>query len=48
MQVIGFYYEDEMSDEEKEDCIPLPEGVTRKEYNLLLEKIQQINSKYNF
>ena len=39
---------DEMSDEEKEECTPLPKGVTRKEYNLLLEKIQQINSKYNF
>lgn len=48
MQVIGFYYEDEMTDEEKAECIPLPEGVTRKEYNLLLEKIQQINLKYNF
>ena len=40
--------DDEMSDEEKEECTPLPKGVTRKEYNLLLEKIQQINSKYNF
>lgn len=48
MQVIGFYYENEMSDEEKEECIPLPKGVTRKEYNLLLEKFQQINSMYNF
>lgn len=48
MKVISYYYEDEMTDEEKEECIPLPDGVTRDDYNLLVEKIHQINLKYNF
>lgn len=48
MKVISYYYDDTMTDEEKEECIPLPNGVTREDYNLLVDKIHQINLKYNF
>lgn len=48
LKVISYYYEDEMTDEEKEDCIDLPKDVSREEYNDLVEKIHQINLKYNF
>ena len=37
-----------MSDEEKAECIPLPEGVSREEYNKLTDKIHEINLKYGF
>ena len=47
-EVIKFYYEDEMTDDEKEECIPLPEGVSREEYNNLVEKISKINKEHNF
>ena len=48
MEVIKYYYEDDMEDEEKEFCIPLPDDVTREEYNVLVAKIQYINIKYGF
>ena len=48
MDVIKYYYEDNMTDEEKEFCIPLPENVTREEYNKLVNKIHDINIKYGF
>ncbi len=47
-EVIKFYYEDEMTDDEKEECIPLPEGVGREEYNNLVKKISKINKEHNF
>ena len=47
-EVIKFYYEDEMTDDEKKECIPLPEGVSREEYNNLVEKISKINKEHNF
>ena len=46
-EVIKFYYEDEMTNDEKEECIPLPEGVSREEYNNLVEKISKINKEHN-
>ena len=48
MKVISYYYDDTMSDEEKAECIPLPEGVSREEYNKLTDKIHEINLKYGF
>lgn len=48
MKVISYYYDDTMSDEEKAECIPLPEGVSREEYNNLVDKIHEINLKYGF
>ena len=43
MKVISYYYEDTMSNDEKAECIPLPEGVSREEYNNLIDKIHAIN-----
>ena len=48
MDVIKYYYEDTMTDEEKEFCVPLPENVSRDEYNKLVKKIHDINIKYGF
>ena len=48
MKVISYYYEDTMSNDEKAECIPLPEGVSREEYNKLVDKIHAINLKYGF
>lgn len=48
MDVIKYYYEDTMTDEEKEFCVPLPENVSREEYNKLVDKIRDINIKYGF
>lgn len=48
MDVIKYYYEDTMTDEEKEFCVPLPENVSREEYNKLVNKIHDINIKYGF
>ena len=48
MKVISYYYEDTMSNDEKAECIPLPEGVSREEYNNLVDKIHEINLKYGF
>lgn len=48
MKVISYYYDDTMSDDEKAECIPLPKGVSREEYNKLTDKIHEINLKYGF
>lgn len=48
MDVIKYYYEDNMTDEEKEFYVPLPENVSREEYNKLVNKIHDINIKYGF
>ena len=48
MEVIKYYYEDDMTDEEKEETVPLPDGVAREEYNNLVNKIHEINLKYKF
>lgn len=48
MDVIKYYSEDTMTDEEKEFCIPLPENVSREDYNKLVNKIHDINIKYGF
>ena len=34
--------------EELEESKPLPENVSREEYNTLLEKISKISNEYNF
>lgn len=46
--VILYYYDDEMTEEEKAECKKLPDNITRDEYNELLNKITMINSKHNF
>ena len=48
-EYILYYYEDEMDEEEKADSKPLENtGVTREEYNKLLEKFHKINLEFNF
>ena len=48
MDLLKYYKDDDMSEEELKYSVKLPEGVTRKEYNDLLDKINEINQKYNF
>ena len=48
MELLKYYKDDDMSEEELKYSVKLPEGVTRKEYNDLLDKINEINQKYNF
>lgn len=48
MEVIKYYFEDTMTDEEKDTCVPLPNNVSREEYNKLVNKIHDINAKYEF
>lgn len=48
MDVIKYYYEDDMQEDEKQFCVPLPENVSREEYNKLVNKIHDINIKYGF
>ena len=48
MDLLKYYKDDDMSEEELKYSAKLPEGVTRKEYNDLLDKINEINQKYNF
>ena len=48
MDVIKYYYEDDMKEDEKQFCVPLPENVSREEYNKLVDKIRDINIKYGF
>lgn len=46
--VILYYYNEEMTEDEKAECKKLPDNVSREEYNNLLDKITVINSKHNF
>ena len=48
MEVIKYYYENDMTEEEKKETVSLPDGVTREEYNKLVNKIHEINLKYKF
>ncbi len=49
MKLLAYYRnEKEMSKEELKESIPLPEDVTREEYNQLLDKLVEISKKYNF
>lgn len=48
MEVIKYYFEDTMTDEEKDTCVPLPNNVSRKDYDKLVNKIHDINIKYKF
>ncbi len=49
MNLLAYYRnEKEMSKEELKESIPLPEDVTREEYNQLLDKLVEISKEYNF
>ena len=48
MELLGYYIDEDMDEEELKESKPLPEGITREEYNKLLEKLSNISSKYNF
>ena len=44
-----YYYSEDMSEDEKSQVKSLEEtGVTREQYNNLLNKIEQINEEYEF
>ena len=48
-EYILYYYEDDMTDEEKADTKSLEgTGVSREEYNTLLKKFEKINLEHNF
>ena len=48
MELLGYYIDEDMDEEELKESKPLPEAVTREEYNKLLEKLSSISSEYNF
>lgn len=48
MELLGYYIDEDMDEEELKESKPLPEEVTREEYNKLLEKLSSISSEYNF
>lgn len=48
MELLGYYIDEDMDEEELKESKPLPEEVTREEYNKLLEKLSNISSEYNF
>ena len=48
MELLGYYIDEDMDEEELKESKPLPEGITREEYNKLLEKLSSISSEYNF
>ena len=48
-EYILYYYEDDMTDEEKADTKSLEgTGASREEYNTLLKKFEKINLEHNF
>lgn len=48
MELLRYYIDEDMDEEELKESKPLPEGITREEYNKLLEKLSNISSEYNF
>lgn len=48
MELLGYYIDEDMDEEELKESKPLPEGITREEYDKLLEKLSNISSEYNF
>lgn len=48
MDLLAYYIAEDMDEEELEESKPLPENVSREEYNTLLEKISKISIEYNF
>ena len=48
MELLGYYIDEDMDEEELKESKPLPEGITREEYNKLLEKLSSISSEYKF
>ena len=48
-EYILFYYDDSMTEEEKSETKSLENtGVTREEYNKILDKFHKINLEFNF
>ena len=39
MELLGYYIDEDMDEEELKESKPLPEGITREEYNKLLKEI---------
>lgn len=49
MDLISYYInEDDMNEEEIKEAKELPKNVTREEFNMLLERVNEISKKYNF
>ena len=48
MQLLTYYTDDDMNEEEIKISKPLSEGVSREEYNALIEKLGKIASEYRF
>lgn len=48
MDLLAYYIADDMDEEELKESKPLPENVSREEYNNLLEKINKISIEYSF
>jgi hypothetical protein len=48
MSLLAYYIAEDMDEEELKESKPLPENVSREEYNNLLEKMNKISENYNF
>lgn len=48
MDLIAYYIDEDMNEEELKEAKPLPKEVSRAEYNALLEKLSKISDEYNF
>jgi len=46
--ILYYKNEAEMSEEELEECIELPEGVTREQFDNLLKIMDRVRDKYEF
>ena len=48
MSLLAYYIAEDMDEEELKESKPLPENVSREEYNNLIEKMNKISENYNF
>ena len=48
MDLIAYYIDEDMDEEELKQAKKLPDGVSREEYNALLEKMSKLSCEYNF
>lgn len=48
MDLIAYYIDEDMDEEELKQAKKLPDGVSREEYNALLEKVSKLSCDYNF
>ena len=48
MQLLTYYIDEDMNEEKIKTSKPLAEGVSREEYNALIEKLGKIASGYRF